>query len=77
MMRGGLADDGSERRFRGGGRGGGSCRRARSWERRSDPDDRVGEIDDQSEGSSYGIGERMVVSRREDGGRRIVRFERA
>lgn len=51
-------------------------RRARSWERRSDGDERVGEIDDRTE-DSYALGERgVVVARGVDGRRRNVRFER-
>ncbi|KAF6826067.1 hypothetical protein CMUS01_09588 [Colletotrichum musicola] len=50
-------------------------RRARSWERRSDGDDRVGEIDDRTE-DSYALGERSVVVSRRGGGRRAVRFGR-
>lgn len=59
-------DDGRQRRRR---------RRARSWERRSDGDDRVGEIDDRTE-DSYALGERSVVVSRRGDGRRAVRFER-
>ncbi|GJC97255.1 hypothetical protein CH63R_07442 [Colletotrichum higginsianum IMI 349063] len=79
MMRGALGDSDRHRDLRDGGGRGGNRGRARSWERRSDLDERVGEIDDWSEGSSYAVGERdrLVVSRREEGGKRIVRFERA
>lgn len=63
-MHGALVDD----RHRGYG-----GRRERSWKRRSDPDDRIGEIDDRTE-HSYAVGERMAAPRREDHGRRIVRF---
>ncbi|KAL0937608.1 uncharacterized protein CTRU02_207339 [Colletotrichum truncatum] len=67
MMHGAVVDDAGVGDYR--------RRRARSWERRSDPDDRVGEIDDHTE-DSYGVGERMIVSRREDEGRRAARFGR-
>ncbi|KAJ0164222.1 hypothetical protein CTA2_1498 [Colletotrichum tanaceti] len=78
-MHGALGDDDRHRDPRDGGGRGGNRRRARSWERRSDLDERVGEIDDWSEGSSYAVGERdrLVVSRRDEHGKRIVRFERA
>ncbi|KAF9879449.1 hypothetical protein CkaCkLH20_02992 [Colletotrichum karsti] len=66
VMHGALVEDGDRR---GGGYGG--RRRERSWERRSDPDDRIGEIDDRTE-HSYVMGER-----REDPGRRMVRFQRS
>lgn len=43
----------------------GSRRRARSWERRSDVSERVGEMDDRSQGSSYALGETAVARRDE------------
>ncbi|WDK17876.1 hypothetical protein CGRA01v4_09161 [Colletotrichum graminicola] len=81
-MHGALRDDEHQSEFRGGGGGGvedGWDRgRTRSWERRSDLGERTGEVDNRSEGSSYAIRERggMLVSRRENGGGRVVRSER-
>ncbi|KAF0318073.1 hypothetical protein GQ607_014689 [Colletotrichum asianum] len=73
MMRGALGDD-DERRYY---ERRPQYSRAGSYERRSDQDELVGEIDDQTE-DSYAIGEhqKMVVSRRDDHGyRRGVRFK--
>ncbi|KAL3304093.1 hypothetical protein RB213_016197 [Colletotrichum asianum] len=73
MMRGALGDD-DERRYY---ERRPQYSRAGSYERRSDQDELVGEIDDQTE-DSYAIGEhqKMVVSRRDDHEyRRGVRFK--